>query len=879
MGILRGANVGQTGGISEPGAAWATPVVAVAVALLAAGCATPPDARASRPDAGPAGDAGPDAAPDAGGPRATPWTWTVACPDGHDPTDPVDYGRCAVAEALAEAQAARAITIATIDDEAVDPVRAAIAPDLDPRAESFVIAPIGATTWIVGRDPTGAMYGALEIAERLRLEGAAAVPPASVARGAPTVAFRAANLFWVLPDTLPDGSEPGGGKEAWWFLDEGFWRGYLDLLAHARLDVLDVHGMYDVSTTAFPNALLYLARSASFPDVGVPPADRDRNLAMLNRVIAMAAARGIRVGLMTYQASSSVDGYDPEALSDADLQTYVREAAADVAARAPGLAMLGFRTGESGRAATWYENTFVAGVQAAAPGMTISTRTWQSSKPEILALASSIGPNMVLEAKFNGEHLGPPYAIAGGQMATWGSYSYQTYLNPPRPWTFVFQVRAGGTHQIFRQASYARAQRTMLSLAMSPAIAGFTLEPPHAYTPQEDFYHANAADRFSPWAFARDDLMYLLWGRLGYDPTAPEDRFRQILAREAGTDSLWPALQAASDIVPWIVTGRTCGADSRQFEPEMELGGDVAQWAGVPGGPVSVKSCDGATPFDTFAIAAPAEVAGDLVAGARSSKLSPLDVAAQVLAGADLAATAADRTADAEPLVRDLAREAVSVADLGRYFGHKLRGATALAVYAGTGAPGWLDAARAETGAADDAWRALALDTAYIRPFYERLRMQPLGYDPFHWSLEVPALAADTTALAEVGAVVAAAPPGFAGTLPDPAVWLATPRAAPPALADLSIDPADPTAPVWLVRARFAAPLPDDATVSVLWKPFDSETDWSTVAATPAPDGSFAASIDGGGAGALFAVEVRTAAGAWRLPDPMAGMPYVSLPP
>jgi hypothetical protein len=29
----------------------------------------------------------------------------------------------------------------------------------------------------------------------------------------------------------------------------------------------------------------------------------------------------------------------------------------------------------------------------------------------------------------------------------------------------------------------------------------------------------------------------------------------------------------------------------------------------------------------------------------------------------------------------------------------------------------------------------------------------------------------------------------------------------------------------------------------------------------------------------LFAVEVRTSAGAWRLPDPSAAMPYVPLAP
>ncbi|HEY6477963.1 MAG TPA: hypothetical protein VI456_15405, partial [Polyangia bacterium] len=815
-----------------------------------------------------AADGGPSTDGGAGG--TIPWVWSVSCPDGHDPVDPIDYGRCAVDQALAEAQATRTITVATIDDPTAASVKDAVAPVLDARAESFVIAPLGGATWIVGRDAIGAMYGALEIAERLRLEGAGAVPPSEVSRGAPAVGFRAANLFWVLPEA---------GETNWWFLDEGFWTGYLDLMAHARLDVLDIHGMYDLATTVFPNALLYLAQSASFPDVGAPAADRARNLTMFNRVIALAHARGIRVGLMTYQASSSLDGTSPEALSDGDLQTYVREAAADVASRAPGLAMLGFRTGESGKPATWYSDTFVAGVHQVAPGMTLSTRTWGSSKSEILTLASSIGSNMLLEAKYNGEHLGPPYAIAGGAMANWMSYSYQTYLNPPRPWSFVFQVRAGGTHQIFRQASYARTQRAIESLAFSPAVAGFTLEPPTAYTPQRDFYHANNEDQFSRWAYARDDLMYLEWGRLGYDPTEPEARFRAILAREAGTDSLWPAVQAASDIVPWIITGRTCGPDSRNFEPEMELGGDVGQWADVAGGPDSVPSCTGAAPFDTFAIASPAEAAADLVSGTATARLSPNDVASRVLADADVAAQTVDGWYAENPLARDIARECVALSDLGHYFGHKLRAATALAVFAGSGAANWMDAARAEISPADDAWQSLASDTGYVSPFDERLRMQPLGYDPFHWSMEVSGLGADGTALDDAAIAVAATPPAFAGTLPDPEVWLAASRSPGPTLAALSIDPADPTAPSWAVRARFGVALDTGATVQVLWKPFDSGTDWTAVPADADSDGTFVATIAGGGAGALFAVEVRTAAGAWRLPDPVTAMPYISLAP
>jgi len=40
--------------------------------------------------------------------------------------------------------------------------------------------------------------------------------------------------------------------------------------------------------------------------------------------------------------------------------------------------------------------------------------------------------------------------------------------------------------------------------------------------PVRDDYHAMDVDRFSPWAFGRDELQYQMFGRLAYDPTTPE---------------------------------------------------------------------------------------------------------------------------------------------------------------------------------------------------------------------------------------------------------------------------------------------------------------------------------------------------------------------
>ena len=256
------------------------------------------------------------------------WTWMVRCPDGHDPTTPIDYGRCALDQALAEAGVTRTISIATVADAASVSAAANLANLVDTRPESYAVALVDGSTWVIGSDDVGAMYGALELAERLRQYGGGAVPPITTLRGSPAISIRAANLFW----TLPDRDQP---ETSWWFLDETFWRDYLDLLAHARLDLLDIHGMYDLQSTGFPNLLPQLAHSTSYPDVGVPSAERERNLTMLNRVIAMAHTRGIRVSLMTYTAG--VDDYPPAKLSDDELKIYVREAARDIATRAPPL--------------------------------------------------------------------------------------------------------------------------------------------------------------------------------------------------------------------------------------------------------------------------------------------------------------------------------------------------------------------------------------------------------------------------------------------------------------------------------------------------------------------------------------------------------------
>ena len=745
---------------------------------------------------------------------------------------------------------------------------------LDDRPESFVVATVGTTTYVIGRDATGALYGAQSLSERIATLGASALPVAPALTGAPSLAIRAANPFLLLQ--RPD--EP-----SWFFLSQDFWRQYLDLMLAARINFLDLHGMYSVDSTVFPNALLYFATSQTFPEVGVPPADREQNLAMLNTVVSMAAARGIRVGLMSYRADTSLNGDNNQMLTDdQEVKIYTREAAEDLARRVPGLWRLGFRIGESAKAASWYEDTFVAGIRNAGTGVRLATRTWGASKPDILHIVAAAGDDTIVEAKFNGEHLGAPYAIQGGLFSIAnGGYSYQDFLSPPVPYQFLFQLRAGGTHRIFRYASYERTRRTVEALRISPLVRGFTLEPPHAYFPAQDYYHADRGDRFSDWTFQRDELAYMLFGRLGYDPQTPPAIFRRALAERLGNDHLWDAVQAASDVVPWLQTAHTCGLDSRDHAPELELGGDVGYWASPWQTAAPSSACGLHQAMDSFAIALPNEIADDLVNGRPTTRVSPLDVARVLLDDAALARTASSAAgpSPARAESRDVVRECQALADLAGYFAHKMRAASTLAVYQRTGRADFLATARSEAIASAQARRQLAADTRHIAAFPDHLRMSALGLGTFHWSRQLGRLGEDQTAIDTITQAVAASPPPpVTATLPDPAVWLDSVRDPGPGLQALDVSPPDPAAASWTVTARLSRPPPSGTQVRILWKPFHSQTDWRVAAATATADG-FAATITGGGQGALFAAEVVTDVGGWRYPDASRATPYIVLAP
>ena len=187
-------------------------------------------------------------------------------------------------------------------------------------------------------------------------------------------------------------------------------------------------------------------------------------------------------------------------------------------------------------------------------------------------------------------------------------------------------------------------------------------------------------------------LPFLLWGRLGYDPSLDNERIAALVAqRFPGVDAvkLLAAWQDASMIYP-LVTGFHWGALDFQWYIE-----------GSRSRPAPAKTASGFHSVETFInqpvhpgtdnISIPEYVAGT-AKGECAPGTTPLQLAAKIDARADAALSSltpflhhplAKKNPDFAATLEDIRAMAL----LGKYYAAKIRGATALAMYRTTHLP------------------------------------------------------------------------------------------------------------------------------------------------------------------------------------------------
>ena len=657
----------------------------------------------------------------------------IVAPEGSANT-PIAFGVGDLKNAIGKLQVDVVVRVVTAG-QAKTPAAKQALKVLSPKPESFAIARVGREIAIVGRDQVGAMYGCFELAERADLAGRSALDIKKPIAQSPTVEFRAVNPFLTLPYKEDD--------KNWWFLQEDYWKGYLDQLARARINWIDLHGMYDIKTTGFPNIYPYFIISEKFPDVGVEPEIARRNLAMLNKVIQMAKARGIKFAIMSYSAGWNGQGLrkPTSQATPENLAAYTREVVRKMIEQCPGLDMIGFRIGESGQKEDFYRESYIPAIAQAGRKIALYTRTWGARKEQILLIGKQFPNRFFIEIKYNGEQFGPPYIVAGGRMKNWRDYSYQQYYSYPRVYKIIYQLRANGTHRVFPWGNPGLAARANECSLLAGSI-GLCVEPIDAYYPKYDFRHRDdSPNKWYKWQYERDWLWYHVWGRTAYDPSTAkrdeiwvrmfEKRFGKEVARE-----LYNAMKWASMIVPDAYTAYSLGPDHRNHAPELEWGGDVKAWS------------EG-QPFDTQNVMSPKEYADFLVSGGLTARATPLRMASYL---AEEARRTREYVEQARKKVRrptaefnDLTTELTALSYLGDYYSHKLFAACVYALMNATSDVSLELPIRIELKSAAAAWRNLAkIGDEHYKPFVDTLRMHT---EEFTWSKEGEKLAQDLKVL------------------------------------------------------------------------------------------------------------------------------------
>src|SRR6185312_4899451 len=212
------------------------------------------------------------------------------------------------------------------------------------------------------------------------------------------------------------------------------------------------------------------------------------------------------------------------------------------------------------------------------------------------------------------------------------------------------------------------------------------------------------------------------------------------------------ALASSTRILPIVTTAHLPSAANDTYMPEIYTNQSIVD-AGLPspyGDTPSPKVFGYVSPLDPQMFSTIEESVAEVLAGNRSGKYSPCDVARWLdsLAGSAERHLAQALKADAAPPDAELRRVAVDVtieAGLGRFFAAKLRSGALYALHRRTSSAAALEEALREYDRARAIWSRFA---QYARGVYlPDITIGPLPHQRGHWLDRLPAIDADIAAM------------------------------------------------------------------------------------------------------------------------------------
>lgn len=628
-------------------------------------------------------------------------------------------------------------------------------------AQSYAIRRRDPVTWeVTAPDAAGAMYGGLDLAEAVRL---GTLEQLTDVQKSPHVERRGIKFNAPLDLRTPSYSDNATAAQAniaeMWSMD--FWREFLDNMARHRYNVLSLWNLHP-----FPS----LVRVPEYPDVALRDVHRTRvplddtytmsgsdmyrpmlaervevvrhmtiddKIAFWRDVMRHAHQRGIEVYWFTWNifthGATGKYGITPDQNNEKTI-AYFRASVRELVLTYPDLDGIGITAGEqmdkdSKGKEQWLWRTYGEGIMDArklAPERKVRLihRFHMTGLEEITDAFKSYPEPIDVSFKYSIAHMysspKPPFIDAA-----------LPFLNPQRrTW---LTVRDDDIYS-FRWADSAYAREYIRNMPGKDKMAGFYMGPDGYNWGREAMSVAPKSP--AQQVMAKKWFSFLLWGRLSFDPSLPEEQLDRIMAHrfpEVPVARLKEGWAAASRVFPEITKFFWGDIDLRWMpeaclsHPRFHKGFYTVQHF-VEGG-----SMPGSGILNIV------EWRQKFLASAPMGAATPLEVADKLAAQATLALAAVHdltpRVGNNEELKATL-QDMTAMAHLGNYYAEKIRGAAQLALFDKTSKAEQREAAVRHLQFAVDHWKRYA--SAYTLQYRQPLLYNRVGV------VDLPAFVAKT---------------------------------------------------------------------------------------------------------------------------------------
>jgi len=414
-----------------------------------------------------------------------------------------------------------------------------------PRKEGFIISDSGLKNklLIAGADNSGALYGCLELADRINLNNK--LPVNINLHDQPEMVLRGTCIGVQKPALLPGRGTyeyPYTPQNFPWFYDKALWIRYLDSLAHNRMNSLYLWNGHPFAS---------LVRVKEYPyAVEVDDATFKKNEEIYSFLAEEADKRGIWLIQGFYNIIVSKPFAEKNNLKTQDrnrhivpiIADYTRKSIAAFVQKYPHVGLL-ITLGEAMEGAgqddiDWFTQTIIPGVKDGlkALGRTdeppIVLRAHDTDAPTVMKYAKPLYHNLYTMAKYNGEAL--------------------TTYEPHGPWADLHRTLSNiGTVQIenvhilanlepFRYGSADFIQKCVQAMHTVYGANALHLYPQASYWDWP--YTADKTDGKRLLQLERDWIWYKAWSRYAWD--SKRERFGEIsywakqLAHKYGCDQV-----------------------------------------------------------------------------------------------------------------------------------------------------------------------------------------------------------------------------------------------------------------------------------------------------------------------------------------------------